>query len=116
MKNFRAISILARKHRNPPSEIDNDDITTTRLAINIDKQLARKNDDSLRILESFYAESIPKLGDATRVFTGPMLMNQMDNDLDSGKTKSILDAPIPFPRPASTTDDPCFERNAYTIL
>ena len=101
---------FSEEAQKPPSEIDNDDITTTRLAINIDKQLARKNDDSLRILESFYAESIPKLGDATRVFTGPMLMNQMDNDLDSGKTKSILDAPIPFPRPASTTDDPCFEK------
>ena len=70
----------------------------------------RKNDDSLRILESFRAESIPKLGDETHVFTGPLIEDHSGKAADSERRKNVLDAPILFSRPLSTTDDPCFEK------
>ena len=107
----RDLNFSEEAPRTLKSKTDSDVKATSSRGFNrsVEEQ-TRKNDDSLRILESFHAESIPKLGDATRVFNGPLIKDEAGKALNSEKKKSILDAPIPFYRPVSTTDDPCFER------
>ena len=107
----RDLNFSEEAPRSLKSKADSDVKATSSRGFNrsVEEQ-TRKNDDSLRILESFHAESIPKLGDATRVFNGPLIKDEAGKALNSEKKKSILDAPIPFYRPVSTTDDPCFER------
>ena len=107
----RDLNFSEEAPRSLKSKADSDVKATSSHGLNrsVEEQ-TRKNDDSLRILESFHAESIPKLGDATRVFNGPLIKDEAGKALNSEKKKSILDAPIPFYRPVSTTDDPCFER------
>ena len=107
----RDLNFSEEAPRTLKSKTDSDVKATSSHGLNrsVEEQ-TRKNDDSLRILESFHAESIPKLGDATRVFNGPLIKDEAGKALNSEKKKSILDAPIPFYRPVSTTDDPCFER------
>ena len=107
----RDLNFSEEAPRTLKSKTDSDVKATSSRSFNrsVEEQ-TRKNDDSLRILESFHAESIPKLGDATRVFNGPLIKDEAGKALNSEKKKSILDAPIPFYRPVSTTDDPCFER------
>ena len=107
----RDLNFSEEAPRTLKSKTDSDVKATSSRGLNrsVEEQ-TRKNDDSLRILESFHAESIPKLGDATRVFNGPLIKDEAGKALNSEKKKSILDAPIPFYRPVSTTDDPCFER------
>ena len=107
----RDLNFSEEAPRTLKSKTDSDVKATSSRGFNrsVEEQ-TRKNDDSLRILESFHAESIPKLGDATRVFNGPLIKDEAGKALNSEKKKSILDAPIPFYRPVSTADDPCFER------
>ena len=107
----RDLNFSEEAPRTLKSKTDSDVKATSSRGLNrsVEEQ-TRENDDSLRILESFHAESIPKLGDATRVFNGPLIKDEAGKALNSEKKKSILDAPIPFYRPVSTTDDPCFER------
>ncbi|CAL6290219.1 unnamed protein product [Bathycoccus prasinos] len=107
----RDLNFSEEAPRTLKSKTDSDVKATSSHGLNMSvEEQTRKNDDSLRILESFHAESIPKLGDATRVFNGPLIKDEAGKALNSEKKKSILDAPIPFYRPVSTTDDPCFER------
>jgi hypothetical protein len=83
-----------------------------------EKKEATTSNDSLRVLESFYAESIPKLGDETGVFCGPAttIIESAEEIVDEKikEKKRIIDQPIPFSRPKSTIDDPCFENKCIS--